>query len=221
MEGIRRVDEWNRIREKIPDDQVVFETARETSTEFLATLTDEEKVVLSYVDGKRAVLEITRASGLGKMEAHKPIYSLLTAGVIRPVVEEEQQMTYREDTTELLDVLSTYNYIFQLLYKVTVGKIGKEATELFTQTLHSDEPGRADLFANVNWNSEGQLPENLLVANVSRAPLRAAPPAPQRGAVQSALQPRNPGREAPQRSREGEGLPDHRPGHGAVESRPR
>ena len=169
MEGIRRYDEWNRIREKIPHERLVFEVARETGTDFLSTLTDEEKVVLSFIDGKATVQEITRSAGIGKMEVQKSLYSLLTAGVIRPPAVAGA-MAYGEDTSELLEVLSTYNYIFQLLYKVTSAKIGEAAIELFTTTLREDEPNRGDLFANLNWNPDGQLPENILIANVSELP---------------------------------------------------
>jgi hypothetical protein len=52
MEGLRRFDEWQRIREKIPDSSVVPEIVRPLN---LAALSALEKLIVPYIDGQRTI----------------------------------------------------------------------------------------------------------------------------------------------------------------------
>jgi hypothetical protein len=55
MEGLRRYDEWQRIRLKIPDAHVIPEIIRPLDLEYL---TEREKIVVPYIDGQRTIEEI-------------------------------------------------------------------------------------------------------------------------------------------------------------------
>jgi hypothetical protein len=55
MEGLRRYDEWKRIRAQIPDNQIVPRIVKPLN---LDTLTEQEKLIVPYIDGQRTLEEI-------------------------------------------------------------------------------------------------------------------------------------------------------------------
>ncbi len=55
MEGLRRYDEWKRIRAQIPDNQIVPRIVKPLN---LDTLTEQEKLIVPYIDGQRTIEEI-------------------------------------------------------------------------------------------------------------------------------------------------------------------
>jgi hypothetical protein len=55
MEGLRRYDEWRRIRVQVPDNQIVPRIVRPLN---LDTLSEQEKLIVPYIDGQRTIEEI-------------------------------------------------------------------------------------------------------------------------------------------------------------------
>jgi hypothetical protein len=55
MEGLRRFDEWKRIRAQIPDNQIVPRIVKPLN---LDTLSEQEKLIVPYIDGQRTIEEI-------------------------------------------------------------------------------------------------------------------------------------------------------------------
>ena len=55
MEGLRRYDEWKRIRAQIPDNQIVPRIVKPLN---LDHLTEQEKLIVPYIDGQRTIEEI-------------------------------------------------------------------------------------------------------------------------------------------------------------------
>jgi len=55
MEGMRRYDEWQLIRQRVPDSGVVPEIVRPLDME---ALSDREKLIVPYIDGQRTIEEI-------------------------------------------------------------------------------------------------------------------------------------------------------------------
>jgi Domain of unknown function (DUF4388) len=55
MEGLRRFDEWKRIRLRVPDNQIVPRIVRPLN---LDTFTEQEKLIVPYIDGQRTIEEI-------------------------------------------------------------------------------------------------------------------------------------------------------------------
>jgi len=80
MEGIWRMDEWSRITKKIPSFDLIPTVTHSDDTRPL-DLTPEEWAVLSHIDGKRSVKEITAAAG-GEFESAKILSGLVTSGVV-------------------------------------------------------------------------------------------------------------------------------------------
>ncbi len=55
MEGLRRYDEWQRIRLRVPDDSVVPQIVRPLNID---ELSEREKLIVPYIDGQRTIEEI-------------------------------------------------------------------------------------------------------------------------------------------------------------------
>ena len=85
MEGIRRVDEWPMILEKVPSTAMVFRVGSRAGKLNPKQVEPNEVKMLDLVDGKRTVQELVHASGLGEFQAMRGLASLVTAGAIASV----------------------------------------------------------------------------------------------------------------------------------------
>jgi Flp pilus assembly protein TadD len=85
LEGARRVDEWSLIEKKIPTFDIVFEIDRDALAANEAKLTNEQRVVLSLINGVRDVHAIFEESGLVEFDAAKALYGLATANCIHRI----------------------------------------------------------------------------------------------------------------------------------------
>lgn len=173
MEGIRRLDESARIREKIPDLNVVFTRVAGTQPDFdELEMNASEIEIYNNIDGRRNVRELTGQSELTEFEVKRILFQLLTARLIEPVTEEK---SFRpvfldvEDSPELLKVISAYNDMFGRLFEVLERTVGEEqARDIFMTILQNAETD--DLWAGVFFDQYGRFDENMLIANISELP---------------------------------------------------
>lgn len=85
MEGIRRVDEWPMILEKVPSTAMVFKVGSQLGKPNPKQVEPNEVKMLDLVDGERTVQELVDASGLGEFEAMRGLASLVGAGAITSI----------------------------------------------------------------------------------------------------------------------------------------
>jgi len=85
MEGIRRLDEWNKFSTRIRDIGMLLEPVpgRVPGVGREQDASPEERRILNLVNGARTVGEISRLSGQGEFEAYAALYDALQAGEIR------------------------------------------------------------------------------------------------------------------------------------------
>ncbi len=77
MEGLRRWDEWKRIRVEIPDNQIV---PRITKPLNLDTLTEQEKLIVPYIDGQRTIEEIALQTHNAEFNVSRLVFEGLRGG---------------------------------------------------------------------------------------------------------------------------------------------
>jgi hypothetical protein len=83
MEGARRIDEWSRIADKIPNLAVVPSLATVSPEhETQLDLLPHEWEVLTMIDGERDLRAIAGALGRSEFEVAKVAYGLVTTGVV-------------------------------------------------------------------------------------------------------------------------------------------
>ena len=174
MEGIRRLDESARIREKIPDLEVVFAKVPNVAPDFdNLDLSEGEISVYHTIDGVMNVRELTGRSELTEFEVTRILFQLLTARLIEVVKEEEKGFRPVfldvEDSPELLKVISTYNDMFGRLFEALERQVGEDqARDIFMTILQNAETD--ELWAGVFFDQYGRFDENMLIANISELP---------------------------------------------------
>jgi tetratricopeptide (TPR) repeat protein len=80
LEGARRVDEWGIIERKIPSMNLIFGLDRDRLDDADLQLTEEQTVILDFLDGERTVEEVAGDSALGDFATGKALYGLIQAG---------------------------------------------------------------------------------------------------------------------------------------------
>ncbi|MCG8422934.1 MAG: response regulator [Proteobacteria bacterium] len=87
MEGMRRLDEWERLLEQLPVLDARFEVDTQELAARLSELPDELNTILKLFDGQRSLMGILDASDSGDLECLEVITKLYFEGLI---IEAEQ-----------------------------------------------------------------------------------------------------------------------------------
>ena len=174
MEGIRRLDESARIREKVPSLDIVFMKIPGVTPDFdELEMSDSEVGVYNDIDGMRSVRDLIATSNdLTEFDVTRILFQLVSARLIEPAPEEK---SFRpvfldvEDSPELLKVISTYNDMFGRLYDALQSAVGEEqARDIFMTALQQAEGD--ELWSGVFFDQYGRFDENMLIANISELP---------------------------------------------------
>lgn len=175
MEGVRRIDESARIREKITGVDMIFARIAGVTPDFDELDMNETEVeIYNNIDGKLSVLDLIAKSELTEFEVMRILFQLLSARLIEPAAPEgsEQRPVFLdvEDSPELLKIISVYNDMFGRLFIALDHAVGEEAArEIFMTTLQNSETD--ELWTGVFFDQFGRFDENMLIANISELPL--------------------------------------------------
>ena len=83
MEGARRIDEWSRMADRIPDADVVPQLAQpRESPESYIDLLPAEWEVLTLIDGMHSLRDIAAELAVSEFEVAKTVYGLLSTELI-------------------------------------------------------------------------------------------------------------------------------------------
>jgi len=173
MEGIRRLDESARIREKITTLEMVFAKVPGAEPDFSGMdLSATEIEVYNNIDGKLDIRELIGKSDLTEFEVTRILFQLVSARMIEVATEEKgfrPVFLDVEDSPELLKVISTYNDMFGRLYDALQRAVAEEAArDIFMTALQAAESD--DLWSGVFFDQFGRFDENMLIANISELP---------------------------------------------------
>lgn len=90
MEGSRRLEEWNRIKKKVPSPEMVFKMATAPGEgTFEISLKPVEWNLLLLIDGTRSVRELAEEVWSTDFEVARVIYGLFSAGLLEVPSDEE------------------------------------------------------------------------------------------------------------------------------------
>ena len=85
IEGMKRLDEWNRLAAELPGPKAVFEVDYRVLAERLAEIPDEVNGILRLCDGVRTVMQVVEASALPDLDALTALIRLRDEGIIYDV----------------------------------------------------------------------------------------------------------------------------------------
>jgi CheY-like chemotaxis protein len=100
MEGMRRLDEWQRLLKDLPSLQTVFEVDYRVLAERLAEIPDEVNGLLRLFDGTRTLLNVVDDGGIGDGEALSLAGKLYAEGIIRDVQAPAEPTAAAEPAAE-------------------------------------------------------------------------------------------------------------------------
>jgi hypothetical protein len=169
LEGVRRMDEWPRIKQMIPDDQAIpmLEPPETRDTE--VELSEEERKVLELVDGTRSVAEIIRRWPLEEFEARRSLVTLIMARyVFIPQTTASLQRQIEEDAVAIAGHVESFNEIAS----VVVSYLGKRlsAGNLRALIRHVSESVNVPELAGAEFDGQGHLDPRRLLSNVAEYP---------------------------------------------------
>ena len=89
MEGMRRIDEWPRLREALPDEKAVY---RRTTTPFGGDKLGWDNLVLELVDGRKSLQQIGKQVPFGSFRLHECMVNLWDGGFVLPAEDTRQEL---------------------------------------------------------------------------------------------------------------------------------
>lgn len=99
MEGVRRIDEWGRIKDRIPSTDMVVRFLAQPGEKIKGVkLAPEEWRIFARINGKDTLAEIAGKTGLSEFDVCRIVYGFLTAGLVevqkkpRPVLSRGPQV---------------------------------------------------------------------------------------------------------------------------------
>ena len=102
MEAARRLDEWRVLSKKIPSVEHVPELqARENRHEQI-TLNPQEWMLITRIDGHRAISDIGRMLNLSSFDVAKILYGMITGELV--VLKKKSELHNDEQNGELIDL---------------------------------------------------------------------------------------------------------------------
>lgn len=108
-EGVKRIDNWTRIRREMPDTGAVLKLSEDPISLFQdVELSPQNKRMFPLIDGTKTIKEIVDSSWMNSFETMKTIYTLWSIGIL-----EEKEMVYEEikeagETVSFEDVLQPF-----------------------------------------------------------------------------------------------------------------
>jgi CheY-like chemotaxis protein len=91
LEGVRRIDEWQVISQKLPSLNIILTRLISNADEMgKINLNPSEVKVLLLVDAKRDIKAIIRDSGMGDFEVCKILYVLMSTNLLKKIGETER-----------------------------------------------------------------------------------------------------------------------------------
>lgn len=166
MEGIRRLDEWPRIRELIPNDHLVLLPAPPETRDKSVNFLEGERAVFALVDGTRDIREIIYNSKQEEFETLRILMSLIMAKyVMFPHVTLDHLPEDVEDASILEEMALSYNRIFSKILKSLSGNLDGEALEDIASKAVKTVSG--EILEGVRFDESGRLDPKVLTANVA------------------------------------------------------
>lgn len=100
LESARRFDEWQRIKNDIPDGDIVFRKVERPELKLKPS--DEEARVLSLLNGHRSVDDLVEISGLGTFHTYSCLHRLISTGQIEKAYAKPKTIRTRSLRKPLL-----------------------------------------------------------------------------------------------------------------------
>jgi tetratricopeptide (TPR) repeat protein len=97
-EGVKRIDNWTRIKNEMPRSESVLKLSSDPVTIFQdIELSPQDRKMLSIIDGTKTIKDLINISWIGSFEAMKILYVLWSIGVLEEKVSEKIEEKVAEE----------------------------------------------------------------------------------------------------------------------------
>lgn len=157
MEGTRRIDEWNRIRNTIPRENTIMNVVQNNLNQNEEVrLTPTEARILSLIDGQRSIEEIKEKSPFDELETSRAIYGLMMSGLVTTSgIKESTRGKIEERKSATNIMMRLYIAIFEIIREDVVLKIGK-AGEKAMITAYKEAIKSHPILNNISVSADGR-----------------------------------------------------------------
>lgn len=166
FDGVRRMDEVQLFKDRIPTLEIVFEP---TGLPAPGDLDEPGRRVLALVDGMRDVGEIARSSRLGEFDSQKVLFQLLSYRLIRNQPPLELLRPELPDDARVR-VLDTYNHAFARIYSAVFQRSKQGTLRAGVESFLSSPGEFAPLFDGIELDQTGRLATDMVLHNLDMAP---------------------------------------------------
>ncbi|HHS49882.1 MAG TPA: DUF4388 domain-containing protein [candidate division Zixibacteria bacterium] len=127
MEGTRRIDEWNRIRNTLPRENTVMKVVQNgLDQNEEVRLSSSEARILSLIDGQRSIEEIKDRSPFDDLETSRSIYGLMMAGIITTSGTKESTKAKIDERKKVTQIMvRVYSATLEIVREELNQKLGK------------------------------------------------------------------------------------------------
>jgi hypothetical protein len=177
VEGCRRLDEWQRIRECFASEDV--HPARATSPGGTSVkLPPAEQEILGWVDGRRSVAEIVHCVSRDAFTVLGALLTLRNAGLIEvsaeavvpPAAAVGTGPLHESEALAAAEIVAAFNNIFRGMHSRISTVKGQTGIARFAATLQKDAFQRVGIFNGVQFASDGTVPPAVVLQNVAELP---------------------------------------------------
>jgi len=135
-EGVKRIDNWTRIKQEMPSMKEVLMLSNDPFSLFQnIELSQQDRKILSLIDGTKTIKEIIDSSWIGSFEALKILYVLYSTGLIMRKEGGEEKEPEGISINDLLSGLSEEERTFGQRVDEYLSKV---ATADYFEILESD-----------------------------------------------------------------------------------
>ncbi len=180
MEGMRRVDEWPRIRELITgDDLVPVASAPMEQAKAEINFEPHEADLYRLIDGRRTVRQLISEGELGEFETLGALYTFACAGIVKlgggilartsgkhQAIREEEL----DDSGPLRELIEGYEALFRQLFTTLLAHLGSGEARALLNRVIAVNLGGHPLVHNLKFSEDGLLDPNVLLANAAEIP---------------------------------------------------
>jgi len=109
-EGVKKIDNWNRIRNEMPDtDSILKMSSNPTSLFQNIELSSQDKEMLSVINGTKTIKELIDNSSTSSFEALKTLYVLWSIDMLEEKDNVVEKPDETEETVSLHDILEPFS----------------------------------------------------------------------------------------------------------------
>lgn len=108
-EGVKKIDNWTRIRQEMPDTGVILKLSEDPISLFQdVELSANDKKILPMIDGARTIKEIVDSSWTNSFEAMKTIYVLWDIGILEEKKGAAREIKETNETVSFEDLMQPF-----------------------------------------------------------------------------------------------------------------